>query len=181
MLFIIEFEKGSDPLGVGKPKDNLLPVDRDPSMLVDVTKKVQPRQQMRRWRVRSVARPQTLKDSDCPCWVPPFGLKSLPAVGVVNVGYGELSLLGVGPGEGSERPNSLIQRRAKTVKQVTKNKGEFRRRMVDFKPDDMSSLEEIVLTKNGAGFRLKQNLAISPSLKRIKMYLRPACLEIGIY
>lgn len=153
----------------------------DSSMLVEVAHGVETPQQVAPYGcgISSVIRLKILNDSDC------FRRNSeslinecLSAFGIVSVLDRELGPNRAGQSEFCKSPNCLVQGRPQTVEQIPDDERHSIGGLFHGNPDFVPSIFKVVFSLNSAGLTLCKTQDFR--VQAIKMFFRPACLEVGI-
>ena len=179
LLVVIEFDKSRKVVRhPRKAESHHVTMNRNPSVLVDITQPVKPPEQMRRW-LRSVVRLKRIDELCRACgYTRRIGRKVLSSFGAPFFENGKLRSSGVRSRKLSKPPNELIERGTKTVEQISQNQGNIAGRVGYLDPNLIPATLNIVLMKNGAGFGFAEQIDLVP--QSVKVYLRPGCLQVGI-
>lgn len=156
-------------------------VDRNSSVLVDITQSVQPPERIALdgRSVRSVVRLKRFDDLNCVCgYARSLLLEGLSGPGVENVENRELGMLGIRERQLREEPDQLVQGRAQAVEQVADDERNPVGRIHHLNADAVALMFNIVLAHNGIRFGFTEGIELLP--QGFKVFLRPSGLQIGI-
>ena len=179
---LLKFDKGRDTCrDVRKSESDSTTVNRNPSVLINVTDSVQLPEKTApdRGGIRSVAWLKRLDNGPCISGDPVSLLtEPIPTLPVPRIENRELGALGIGSGEFGERENQLIQRGSEAAKQVPDDKGDTVRDFVHLNSYSIEAMLDIILRKEGVGLRFVEDIDFAP--QSVKVLLGPGRLQIGI-
>lgn len=98
--------------------------------------------------------------------------------GVAHIKDRELRPLGIGKAQLGQTPHELIEGRAQTVEEISRNQPEASGRLGQMQVNAVPLILNIILGHETAGLRLVECQQFG--LQAVKVFFRPSCLQIGI-
>jgi hypothetical protein len=181
-VVLFEFDQAPETRrSVRKIKIHRDSAGRNPPMFVDVADSVQSPKKttLDRSGIRSVVRLKAFNNLPCICGdSASLLLKPSDTVLVENIENGELCAVGIARSQLGEREDHLIQSRPEAVEQIPGDERNLKRNVFEFKLDAVAAIFNILLKREGVGFRFVEGAKFVP--QRFKMFLRPFGFQVGI-
>lgn len=179
VVLAIEFDElASRYWQIGKHENALASVDRDSPVLVNIAHQVELPEQMASegTGIPSVVRLERFDDRRCPCGYT-AGV-SVEPLGIRRVENRELGVPGILESQLRKGPDQLVERGSHATEQVPSDEPYVLGRIVEFHSETIPVPLNIILTDNGIRPRFAEGIERVP--KRIEVFLRPGCLEVGV-